>query len=103
APTRAAFDRGDLSAAQAGVLARTCTAIGAIPGPDGRAGGVDPITKAEALALLLAFADRLDVAQLGKAAARARYLLDRGAAARLAKAEEAQTELQGAYLVENPM
>ena len=84
------------------MLARTCTAIDAIPGPDGRAGGVDPITKAEALALLLAFADRLDVRSWQGRSPRP-VPARPGRAARLAKAEEAQIELQGAYLVENPM
>ena len=61
------------------------------------------MTKAEALGVLLDFADRLDVAQLGKAAARARYLLDRDAGRRLAKDEDAQLQAQGAYLVESPL
>jgi Domain of unknown function (DUF222) len=102
-PTRAAFDRGELSAAQAGVLVRTSAAIDAIPGETPGSPGVDPVTKAEALALLVDFADRLDVAQLGKAATRARYLLDRGAARRLAKDEDAQQEARSAYLYQDPM
>ena len=64
---------------------------------------MDEATKAEALAVLLGFADRLDVAQLGKAAARARYLLDPGAAQRLARDEQAQQDAQGAWLAEDPL
>jgi Domain of unknown function (DUF222) len=86
-PTRAAFDRGDLSAAQAGVLVRTSAAIDAIPGETAGSPGVDAATKAEALALLVDFADRLD----------------RGAARRLAKDEDAQQDARSAYLYQDPM
>ncbi len=55
------------------------------------------------MGVLLDFADRLDVAQFGKAAARARYLLDRDAARRLAEDEDAQQDARGSYLVEDPM
>ena len=64
---------------------------------------MDDETKSEALGILLEFADRLDVAQLGKAAARARYLLDRGAAQRLATDEDAQQEARSSHLVQDPV
>lgn len=102
-PTRAAFDAGAITPAQTGVLVRTSAAIDAVPADDGRPGGVDAETRREALGVLLDFADRLDVAQLGKAAARARYLLDRDAARRLARDEDAQQDARGSYLVEDPM
>ena len=67
-----------------------------------RPGGSTP-RPARAFGVLLDFADRLDVAQLRTAAARARYLLDRDAARRLARDEDAQQDARGSYLVEDPM
>ena len=46
-------------------------------------------------------AARVDTAQLGKAGMRIRYRLDRGAAERLAKDEDAQERAREAYLVQD--
>jgi hypothetical protein len=94
AATRVAFAAGEVTPGHAGVLARTMTALAAIPDP------VDERTFAEAQGLLLATATRVDARQLGKAGLRLRQVLDPDAPVRLARDEEAQQEAREAYLVQ---
>ena len=62
---------------------------------------VDLQTRSEAQELLLGTAAQVDAAQLGKAGARIRFRLDRGAAERLAKDEDAQERAREAYLFQD--
>ncbi len=94
AATREAFAAGEVSVGHAGVVARTMTAVAAIPGP------VDERTCDQAQEVMLAAAARLDPAQLGKAGLRLRQVLDPDAPARLARDEDAQQEAREAYLVQ---
>jgi len=93
APTRVAFAAGDISVGHAGVIVRTVDAVEAIP-------DVDPQTRTEGQALLLATAGEVDPAQLGRAGLRLRHRLDPDAAARLAKDEDGQQERRDGYLVQ---
>jgi hypothetical protein len=93
AATTAAFAAGEISAGHAGVVVRTVDAVAAMP-------EVDPVTRAEGQALLLATAGQVDPAQLGRAGLALRHRLDPHAAERLAKDEDAQEERRDGYLVQ---
>jgi hypothetical protein len=95
APTRAAFGAGDISVAHAGVVARTVTALDALPIVP------DETTRGEVQELLLQTATRVDPAQLSRAGLRVRLRLDPDAPARLARDEDAQQEAREAYLVQD--
>src|SRR5580765_6517069 len=94
APTAAAFAAGDISVGHAGVVVRTVDAVAGMP-------AVDEVTRSEGQALLLATAEQVDPAQLGRAGLRLRHRLDPDAAERLAGDEDAQQERWDGYLVQD--
>ena len=94
-PTRAAFAAGAISVGHAGVVARTVTALDALPIV------LDERTRSEVQGLLLETAERVDPAQLSRAGLRVRLRLDPDAPARLARDEDAQHEARQAYIVQD--
>ena len=76
------------------MITRTIKALAAQREP------VDDVTRAEAQALLVQTAARVDPAQLGRAGMRVRYRLDPDAPERLARDEDAQERAREAYLVQ---
>ncbi len=94
-PTREAFAAGQISVGHAGVVARTVTALDALPIV------LDERTRSEVQGLLLETAERVDPSQLSRAGLRVRLRLDPDAPARLARDEDAQHEAREAYLVQD--
>ncbi len=94
-PTREAFAAGDISVGHAGAVARTVTALDALPIV------LDERTRGEVQELLLETAQRVDPAQLSRAGLRVRLRLDPDAPARLARDEDAQQEAREAYIVQD--